>query len=458
MAGFASDASDDKSTFAEYFQALRACPRELWLIYLATCLEFIGVYSFLSTLTLWLSGDFGMKDTTAGWVATAFSMVLTGFVFLVGSLADYFGMRRMLLASFALSALARLSMALSTTVTLAIFSLFAFAFAYATSAPVLQASVQRASTKKTRGLAYALWYSSFNIGGALSGPLVTATRKAFLDPTTHKLVARTIDLPFLGPRLMTANAAVMGLGFVAALLAVGVMLLLRSDFEHRQDPADAAGPVAKRTNPLRAMREAASDEGFWRFMVMLLFLSLVRMMFQHMHFTWNKYVLRIHGDAFAYADYWALNSLLIIPLAPLVAVLTRRRKPLDVLLFGAFISALSPFVLCLGSAAGMQLAMILTLTLGEALWSPRLYEYNISIAPRGRETTYLSLASLPFFLAKFLVTPSSGYLLTAYCPESGTRHPEVMWGIIGVSTMLGPIGIWLGRGWLTKKSPAVEAA
>ena len=102
------------------------------------------------------------------------------------------------------------------------------------------------------------------------------------------------------------------------------------------------------------------------------------------------------------------------------------------MLVGAFISSLSPFVLCFGSSMTFQIGMVVTLTIGEALWSPRLYEYNLSIAPRGREATYVALAALPYFLAKFLVGPTSGYLLANLCPEHGAAHVAILWAIIGM--------------------------
>jgi hypothetical protein len=182
------------------------------------------------------------------------------------------------------------------------------------------------------------------------------------------------------------------------------------------------------------------------------------MMFQHMHFTWPKYVIREQGDAFPVGKVWAINPLLILVLAPLGTVVTRGRRPFNVLLLGATISSLSPFVLCFGSSLTFQLVMIVAFTIGEALWSPRLYEYNVSIAPRGREATYVSLAALPFFLAKFLVGPTSGYLLDAFCPPEGPRHSGMLWAIIGAVTMIGPVGIFLGRGWLEAKEKAPAAA
>ena len=85
------------------------------------------------------------------------------------------------------------------------------------------------------------------------------------------------------------------------------------------------------------------------------------------------------------------------------------------------------------------------LSLGEALWSPRLYEYSAAIAPRGQEASYMALSMLPFFGAKLLVGGLSGPLLTRFCPADGPRHPATMWLIIGAIAMITPIGAVLFR-------------
>lgn len=456
MAGL-SAAPTTNTTLADDLRKLAKSPRELWLVYAATFFEYLGIFSFLPTLPLWLSGDYGFGDKSAGNWAAGFSIIVTLFVFLVGSLADTLGVRRTLIASFALAAVTRLAMAVAPSAWTAIAALLCFAFAYATTSPVLQTAVQRASSKSTRAFAFSLWYVSFNLAGALCGPfIIDLSRKLFLDPTTKKLAPRAFDLPLVGVQMVSAHRMIMGLGFVFAVVAAILITLVRKDFEHRVDPEDAGAPAAKKVNPLVALREVVTDKPFWRFMALLVLLSLVRMMFQHMHFTWPKYVIREQGDDFPVGTVWSINSMLILFLAPLGTALTRKRKPFQVLLFGAFVSSLSPFVLCFGSSMPYQLGMIGFLTIGEALWSPRLYEYNISIAPRGREATYVSLAALPYFLAKFLVGPTSGYLLSTYVPADGPHNAAALWAIIGVSTILGPIGIWLGRGWLTKSDPRAE--
>jgi MFS family permease len=442
---------EPKGTLGQDLRALLGSRRELWLVYLATLLEFVGVHSFLVTLPLWLSSDFGMSDKEAGWWAATFSTLISLFVFVVGSVADTVGIRTTLVISFSLAAITRLGMSLAPTRTFAITTLLAFGVAYATTSPVLQAAVQRAATKRTRAFAFSFWYVSFNLGGVCSGFLVDATRDAFLDPATHKLSTRVLDLPLLGPRSMTANAAVLGLGFLTAVAAALVLLFVRRDFDEVRDPEDAT-PEAKKVSPVTALRDALGDRTFWRFIVLLVLISVVRMMYQHMHFTWPKYVTREQGDAFPFGKVWGLNSLLILGLAPLGTVLTRDRKPYTMLMVGTAIAALSPFILCLGSSLPFQLAMVTTITIGEALFAPRVYEYNLAIAPRGREATYVSLAALPYFLAKFLVGPTSGYLLEAFCPAQGPRQPAILWAIIGMTTMLGPIGIYFGRGWLDAKA------
>ena len=448
MPGIALEAPKEKTRLVDDLRELMRCPRELWLLYLATLLEYVGVYSFLQTLPLWLSSDFGMTDERAGWWAATFSTLISLFVFMVGSIADAIGVRRTLILSFAFAAITRLGMSLAPTSSAAVATMLAFGFAYATTSPVLQVAVQRASTKRTRAFAFSLWYMAVNVGGAAAGPLIDVPRKLFLDPVTQKLAPRLVHLPLLGPRTMTANAAILGLGFVTAALAALVVMLMRRSLDARGADEE---PEAKKVSPVEAMREVFSDRAFWRFMLLLALLSLVRMMFQHMNFTWPKYVTREQGDAFPMGTVWAINSVLILVLVPVGAIVTRNRRPFDVLLVGAFISSMSPFVLCFGSSMPFQLGMILTLTIGEALWSPRLYEYNVSVAPRGREATYVGLASLPYFLAKFLVGPTSGYLLSAYCPATGPRQPAVMWAIIGLTTMVGPVSIWLLRGWIGKK-------
>jgi hypothetical protein len=206
--------------------------------------------------------------------------------------------------------------------------------------------------------------------------------------------------------------------------------------------------------------EVVRDKAFWRFMLLITFLVLVKAIFVHMHATWPKFITRERGEDFNWGGLWALNSILILFFVPVTTAFTRHLSAFKVIMIGSFVTAASPFILALGSSTPIQVTAIVVLTVGEALWSPRSYEYNVSIAPPGREATYVSLAVLPYFMAKFFVAMTAGKLLTAYCPPTGDRHPAMMWVIIGVTTLMGPIGILAFRNIINPRreaGPAPEA-
>lgn len=449
-------AESEKRPLLEDLRELLTCPRELWLNYLALVIEYIGVYSFLQTLPLWLTSDFGQSDIQAGDWASYWSLLLTMFVFFVGSIADSFGMRRTLIASLGAAAICRFLLSIVHTEWAAAVVLIAYGFAFATTSPVMQACVQRFSTPRSRALAFSLFYVSFNIGGTITGPVVDSTRAYFLDPVTHKLGTRIINLPLLGPHRMSAHAAVLGIGALTSLLAFVIVLFTRKDAELQGASAPPAGEPRK--NPLTLFRAVITKKVFWRFVLLMVLLSMVKLIFQHMHFTWPKYVLRVDGDDFPAAKVWALNSFLILFLTPLATVVTRNMRALNVIIVGALVTSASPFILCFGSGFRFQVAMVVTMTVGEALWSPRTYEYNVAIAPRGQESTYVGLASFPYFLAKLVAARMSGRLLEQFCPATGERHPAILWAIVGVATIIGPLGILALRKVIERNDDEAETA
>lgn len=65
---------------------------------------------------------------------------------------------------------------------------------------------------------------------------------------------------------------------------------------------------------------------------------------------------------------------------------------------------------CCSAVWGAAL-FVVTLSLGESFWSPRWYDYSMSLAPYGREGIFTALASAPLFAAK-LPTGAS------WCPHT----------------------------------------
>ncbi len=456
----AAAADAPKHSLFEDLRSLGESPRELWLTYVAKFFESVSIFSTLLIMTLWLSGDFGMSDQAAGWWAGTFSIGLSLATFLIGFVADAIGFRRALIIGFACSVLSRGAMSIVQTKIMGIVALMSLCIGMASGLPILNTAMRRYTTERNRSFAFSLYYVVMNIGAFTQGQMVDVIRGYFKNPAGKGFVAKVVHLPILGDKMLTVYKAVLAMGMVCAVCALLVALTLRKGIDleaktsEQHEPGDdyrdkkttqVPAPEKKR-GPIAIAMEVMREKAFWRFMLFVGLLVMVRLIFQHYKFTWPKYVLREMGDSFPLGKVYSINPLMIIVLVPIATMLTRKRPAFDVIVMGSFVSALSVFVLCLGASYPTILTMIALLSIGEALWSPRLYEYTAIIAPRGREASYMGLSTLPMFLAKFGVGPMSGILLARYCPETGPRNSKLMWLIIGLTTIVGPILIVLLRG------------
>ncbi len=412
-------ATPDLTRAPSAFRALADLPRDLWIVLAAKYLESVSLFSVLYTATLWLSHDFGMSDLAAGSIFGAFATVVALLTMVVGTIVDWLGVRTALAIAFATSAVARATMTFAPSLGVALAGMSLLAVGTSAGVPVMSAAVRQYTSTAARPLAFGAYYVLLNLGAATAAALFDVAR------------ARAPESPYRWLYIA---------GVVAAVLSFVLALALR------RPTRTEAEPDATRAPPLRIAREVVRERAFWRFMLLVALIAGVTLVHQHFHATWPKYVLREMGDSFPVGRVAAINSTSILFLAPLAAILFRKRHALDPITLGALIGGASPLVLCFGPSVGSIVAMVCVMSIGEALWAPRFYEYAASIAPRGREATYASLSSLPMFIAKMIAGPTSGFLLARYCPEQGPRSSSTMWLVIGATTIVGPIVLVLLRG------------
>src|SRR5947209_19685325 len=80
--------------FFAKFAVLGNAQRELWLVF-AIKFAMVAAYGLTnSTIKLWLSYDFGYSDKEALGLVAAWSLSMTAFTLLVGSLTDAIGLRK----------------------------------------------------------------------------------------------------------------------------------------------------------------------------------------------------------------------------------------------------------------------------------------------------------------------------------------------------------------------------
>jgi MFS family permease len=164
-----------------------------------------------------------------------------------------------------------------------------------------------------------------------------------------------------------------------------------------------------------------------------------------------------------------MNFFLIIVLAPIVGALTQKFSAYSMVILGGVITSASVFIMALPTAWFVPLAngwagnlvghvylglkgsvhpyyvmialFVVLFSVGEAFYSPRVYEYAAAIAPKGQEASYGALSYVPLLLPKLLIGIFSGESLMRYCPETGPRHSETLWLIVALISLVAPVGL-----------------
>jgi MFS family permease len=484
-----SDTDSKLKNFFKKFTVMRHAPRELWIIYAAYILENLAYKVGAATvLTLWLSSDLGFGDKSAGAMVATWSAVMTLITVFIGPLTDALGVRRTFLLGFGVCLVSRTVMTLTVEKWIVLpAGLYLQAVGIALMVPVMAAACKKYSNTAQRSVAFSLYYALMNLGYAIGDWIFDHVRNAQHGLGEHG----HWTLPLLGTDLSTYRVLIL---FGVVFTIPGMLLTwfcLRDGVEVADDGAVTISPRVKilAANPLTALAVTVRDtavktwkifaclwreKSFYQFLAFMTLVVGVKMIFYHLFYTFPKFGLRELGDGAPIAQISSMvNSILIVVLVPVTGVLTQKIPAYRMVTIGSFISALSVFFLALpaawfkpladgwlgnllvhqwlgvnGAVNPLYIAIFLFVTLlsvGEALWSPRLYEYSAAIAPKGQEASYMALSMLPYFLAKCSVGGISGWLLAKYCPEVGARHPETMWFAIGCMALVTPLGAILFR-------------
>lgn len=474
--------------FLRSFTVLSGAVRELWLVFGTKFLTILAYAVMNSTLILWLSVDLGYKDVPAGNLVALWSALMTLITVLVGSLVDSMGLRRAFILGAGICMVARGFMTFGEASWLALaLGLFPLAVGEAFLTPVMVAAVRRYSTTAQRSISFSIFYAMMNVGFFVGNLLFDFVRSGLGE------YGRFV-IPLLGTELTTYRT----LFLISFLLSVPNLLifcfLLREGVE-ATDEGVRITPTQRAASAGAALKDALlgaakifsglwRQSAFYKFLVFLTLVVAVRLIFYHMHYTYPKFGIRELGPGAPIGRLWAINPLFIIFLVPIVGALTQKVSAYRMVMIGSAISAGSVFIMALptawfeGLAAGafgrilgqtwlglsgdvhpyyvMITIFIVFLSIGEAMWSPRLYEYSAAIAPKGQEASYMSLSYLPFFLAKFFAGGLSGVLLFHYVPETGARNPQMLWLVIAATTMITPIGLLVFRRFIQVKEAGRE--
>ena len=479
------------------FALLRRAPPELRLVYLLKALDSYGYFALSEVFTTYFS-EFGVSDVAAGTYYGAWGTAITAYGVATGFAIDAMGVRRSLVACYALQTLARLVLAFTTDTRVAVVTLFTIqSLASSWGAPVMTIAIKRIVADADRVVSFGIFYSVMNVSALLSGVAIDVLR---LTVPTSFFVSIGITSAIRGVVVSTVVSSLLAL--VAAtrfeekqppevLITSRASRASEAETRKREKNAGASDEFARPASFLETVRERAAaarelcaSRVFWQFLAMGLFTVNLKQVFRHLDATFPKFAVRAFGCDAPFGLIYAVNPAMIIVGVPTVAAATVHKKHFDMIFAGAWVSAIAPFFLAFSQTYLGALAFVVVLSLGEMAWSPRWYDYTMACAPEGKEGVFGALALAPLFLAKLPTGVLGGVLLRDYCPgrkggdcvggalgssegddgfddeasssgKSTKCDGFAVWGIIGLVTATSPLLIALFYTWL-KDSGAEE--
>ena len=473
--------------FLAKFTVLKGAQRELWLTFLIK-LFIISAYSITNkTLILWLSSDLGFSDQAAGaLIGWVWAPAMTVFTLLAGSFTDAFGLRRTFFLGVFICLIARAVMVFGTIPWLVLAGgLFPLVIGEALGTPVLIAATRRYSTTLQRSISFSIIYMVMNVGYLIAGSIYDYVRHSLGDyDYVHHSLGEYGYLSFFGLHLTTYRTLfLVSLGF-EVLLFPTIYFLRRGAEATDEGVKFTAGPVRYTTggfgkriwltardsalDTVQLFKRLLGQSAFYRLLAFLLLIGFLKLIFLQMDYVFPKFGIRELGNGAPIGHLSNINYILIIVLVPIIGALTQKYSAYRMVVVGGAICAGSVFVMALPtpwfqrSAQGligqlighrylgvqgsihpyyMMIALYISIfSIGEAFYSPRVYEYAAAIAPKGQEASYGALSYIPFLIGKLLVG-TGGWLLAAFCPAHGPRHSGTMWLIFALAASVAPIGL-----------------
>ncbi|MBW8864579.1 MAG: MFS transporter [Verrucomicrobia bacterium] len=465
--------------FFAKFTVLNGAARELWLTFILKLLNYAAFAVTNLTLKLWLSDEFGYSDKEAYQFVLVWAISITVVTLLVGSLTDAIGLRKTFFLGVGLCIFARIVMIFGSPPWVAIFlGLMPLAVGEALGTPVLVAAVRKYSTTPQRSFSFSISYAMLNAGSFIAAWLFDYVRQGLGE---HGL----LELPWLHTSISTYRA-LFAVSLGIQFLMIPLVWLIRPGVDVIDDgirlaptpPKISGGGLGgvfllsvrkSAMETIRLFRTLFEQKGFYRLIVFLLLVAFLKLVLMYMYYVYPTFGIRVLGEGAPVGKLWGMNALIVVVLSPLIGVLTQRQPAYRMVTLGGILTVAPVFIMAMPVEWFQSLAdapigqwlghgylnlkgdvhpyyvmiaiFVLIYSVGESIYSPRVYEYASAIAPKGLEASYASLSYLPFLLAKLLLLYFSGDILSRYCPKVGERHPGTMWLYVALLASVAPVGL-----------------
>lgn len=451
---------------------LSRAPRELWITF---GLKFFVAVAYKLAAVIFVSymlKDAGMTDSQAQWLWGAWGIAMSVCTICSGAITDAIGIRRTLLIGLSLCIISRLALALSNGGSLSlIFGISFLAIGEALCTPVLVSATRKFTTATERSVAFSIIYALLNMGFMFGN---------FIRDGVLNTLSEGSGSYEVGGFSFSPQKTMFLVGLVFEIVALALTAFMRGEkIVHAKASLSWIVSVKQVFAELSAMlMKMIKNDIFRRLLLFLLLIGLLKIVFSLMDavnpiFAEREMGRETHDNI---GKLNAVNSILIMILAPLAGIFTRKYSAYSVVVVGGIFTALSFLFMVLppswfaglangslGTYVGKEYMSIsgaihpylimmffwtVLLSIGEAIYSPRVSEYAVSIAPDGQEASYASLSAVPMLLSKLISSAVTATLIPLFFPATGVRNVTAMWLSLGGLVILSPLLLLIFRNYI----------
>jgi MFS family permease len=423
--------SPKKYNLLKSIKSLKKNPREFWLLYLVALLTITPFTTSVISTTLYTTRILKFTDVQAGMIMGSFGLIVGVFSVLFSGFPARFGLRIALLVSTGLSIVFNLLMTMGFHRYIQIgLMLVLFLPGFSIIIISLKLSVKLYTFPKNRSAGYSLFYMIFFASGGFAG--VTADLVLYERTTVFE--------PY--QELMFFN------------IGCYVFAFFVSCFMRNLDVGESGEKILefkREESNWEYLKQVFITERFWRFFLLIVLLTVVKSMYFHLTATLPLYVKRDYGEQEHFGILMGAHQVVLLIFIPILTALIRFCDFYTLLIVGSLSTALSPFVLFVEDSFFMLGVFVIVLSIGEAIYAPRLVDYTLAAAPKGKEAIYLGLSNMPNSIGLLVTGISSGLLMSNFCPAGGGEQCYLVWIYIGGYCLFICFIIIVFRGYFDKK-------
>jgi dipeptide/tripeptide permease len=406
-------------------------PPVFWVANSIEVMERFAYYGIYFGFGIYMA-SLGYTRAQLGIVQSIFLLLSYGIPVISGSFADRFGFKKVLIVSYLAYLPAILLLIFTKSFSGIVLTMLSIGLAAGIFKPLIAATVRAVTDKTNKTLGFGIFYAMVNVGGSF-GPIVLGKLRAiswdyaFMAAAASVFLMLLITIFFyeepereiegatLGQKFRDIGTAVSDMKLTSLLILLGVFFWLPfwCFFNLCAVYVDSNIDTARLYESMAAVL-GSGLAGFF---------SQVD----------DNGVRRILGETISHTGW------IIMILQVFVSSAAQRFRAMPTFLFGLLMVAIGFGVIGFAniSAPAIIFLGIMIFAVGEMVSSPRIQEYITWIAPKEKAGLYMGMN----FLSVMIGAAFSGITYTSlYGYFENLGHPEYVWYVLGVHTLLG-IGV-----------------